>query len=400
MSKWTTRLLAVLTSTAVGLSAAFLWWNQREEPETVVLVDNREERARLLDERQEAEAPTPREERGLEEWELLYGPIPEADARVLFASLARSPRRMVYDPDSFYWEAPDTSSRLKFEEAGEDQLRIHTNSWGFRKQEQVLSIQPDLRIIAAGDSHTAGVGLQENMFANRLESMLKVEFPNSTIEGLNGGKGGFNFYNYVGTLEKCLPLDPDVFVVTVYGGNDFGGAMAVYRYFNQLPAAPTAPRSQRSAWLDALRPIKGLVSQDFNQVMYFAANPDDEAFAEKVARQSTLTIQRICEQQDIELIYVYIPPIRCSQPWVIGASLEEAISTAGFTEAELGITERLALALEQEVREADLPWIDMTPIYKESSEPCYWVADLHINDLGNRLIAEQLFEHLSPGLRD
>jgi hypothetical protein len=103
--------------------------------------------------------------------------------------------------------------------------------------------QPALRILVTGDSHTDGVCNNSESFTNLLEAELSAAHPGEAIEALNAGKGAYSFYNYLGVLERLLPLRPDVFVVAVYGGNDFVESLALRHTFEH--GAPPTRASRR-----------------------------------------------------------------------------------------------------------------------------------------------------------
>lgn len=395
MSTRSSKLALASGSTLVGLALALYLWTQRPEPNTVVLVDNRVEVNALLRENQ---AASPAIDRALAAEELIRRPITEEEARTLYSGLRVPKKNTPFDPHTYYWNAHDYTASVRFKEHPDSVLEIRTNDLGFRKSVDVRSEKPDLRILATGDSHTAGVVQNHEQFVNLLEAQLAKAAPNRTIEGLNAGKGAYDFYNYVGVLEKFLDLDPDVFVVAVYGGNDFVGGMNTIRFFNEL--GPRLPRDKPKRRLQANLAKLGVSvsSQDLNQVLYFWNYPEEIEFAAAIARQSLTMIQRLCDENDIELLLVYIPPCREVQPEHLIQVIEYFATTLELTPDELGVTTRLADRMLAFAMERGIECIDMRPIYAASEEACYWRTDLHINTLGHRLIADELHARLEDRL--
>jgi hypothetical protein len=125
-----------------------------------------------------------------------------------------------------------------------------------------------VRVLVTGDSHTEGVCTNAESFTHLLEGALADARPGAAVEAINSGLSGYNLYNYLGVLEKGRALGPDVFVVTVYGGNDFAAAVQLYRYFERMPPYERAPHSLRSSFLDGGL-WTGAVAQELNQVAYF-----------------------------------------------------------------------------------------------------------------------------------
>jgi len=395
------RLLAVTVSTLVGLAIATAAWKLRPEGATVETHDNREEYEGLIEKRTQGEASVAtmaspggsEAARALDE-PLRRGPIPEKDARVLFSALRQGGKRTIYDPQAYYWEASSFRSPKTFAEHPSGSWNVRTNDMGFRKSVDVLQEKPDLRIIATGDSHTAGVIPNREQFVNALERLLEEVAPTKSIEGLNAGKGAYSFYNYVGALEKVLPLEPDVFVMAVFGGNDFFECVRVYRYFNQLRSAPKAPGFKRKTFESLREESRKLFAQGMNQIGTFREFPIYREYGLVVARRSATAVREICDENGIRLVCVYIPPCADAQPHLIRDQLDRVIEGMAWTESDVHDTDRIADEYLGFLEESGIAAIDMRDIYRQSSKACYWMTDLHINTEGHRLIAVALAEEL------
>lgn len=397
MSPLAKKLMLAGSSTLVALFLAYQIWSRRPAADTVVLIDNREGVADLLEERAEpATGPNPKITTIVPSPSdpLVREPLSEQTVRTMFSALAASNgKSIVYDPQSYYWEVGGIDRTKHFPEHPSGQWRIRTNQMGFRKDREVLEAAPDLRILATGDSHTAGVVPNAEMFANLLESLLH-DPDGRTVEALNGGKGGYSFYNYIGVLEKFLELKPEVFVVAAFGGNDFAGTVGRFRYFNRLrPLKPTREFPE-SVWKPLRKKYKALVSQDLNQIVAFAERPQNVEVVQVALIQILTKIQEICEANGIRFIYVYVPPCSDVQPHLVQEEVDDIATILELSKEELGATERIADRLFEHCEELGVTAIDMRPAYAQSAEPCYWLSDLHINTLGHRLIAEALRDQL------
>ena len=112
---------------------------------------------------------------------------------------------------------------IQWPEHSNGQFNMKTNNLGFKENEPTLLQKPanTYRIIVTGDSHTDGVVNNNESFPNRLEVALNKDSSIQTYEVLNGGTGFYSFKNYSGFVEKTKTLHPDLYIITVYTGNDF-----------------------------------------------------------------------------------------------------------------------------------------------------------------------------------
>lgn len=399
MARSRTRLLLVLASTAFGFLLSILVWNLRPEAPSVVFVDTVAEANQLLEERQQDGTP------GEAATALPLDPLDPAGPLVrelleeeivlkIFPSLSPKRSHLVYDPRCYFWERGGRRGRVRFAEHPRGGFFVQTNAHGFRKSVEVRETPPGLRILVTGDSHTAGVVPNREQFGNLLEVLLDERDSERSHEVLNGGKGGYSFYNYVGVLEKFLELEPDVFVLALFGGNDFVGSVSPFRYFNRLQPGRVDRNFRGADRQRLIREEVAFAAQGFLQLLTFAGRKKEIALGEAAACQSLGESLRICDREGIEFVLVYIPPCHDVQPEFIQPQLDQAIRTFGLDEVELGVTNRLADRVLRFLAERGVRTVDMRSAYRASVEPCYWATDLHINTLGHALIAEALAEEL------
>jgi lysophospholipase L1-like esterase len=387
MSKLRVGLLLSLGSTVVAVALAYIYLESRGEGENTLLEDNREELRDLLEEREGGESAEL-----FEEEQLRREPVTEEVARQLFSAIQGE--RVIFDPDCYFWEIGNYAGRVSFPEHPSGSWPIETNAEGFRKSVDVLEAPPDLRVLVTGDSHTAGRVPNAEQFANLLEARLAAQDPARSVEALNGGKGAYSFYNYLGVLEKWGHLEPDVFVMAVYAGNDFAAPVRVYRYFNQL-GAPEAlePRLERK-WRRVAAAHKSLVTQEMNQVLAFAMRPEEIPMAEALARQATRAVRDLCRERGVRLIVIYIPTCAQVQPRLVQARVDDLCQRMELSPEDLARSAQVGQGYLDFLALEGIQTIDMSPIFAGSSEACYWTSDLHINTLGHELIAEALVREL------
>ncbi|MCH2170513.1 SGNH/GDSL hydrolase family protein [Myxococcota bacterium] len=122
--------------------------------------------------------------------------------------------RLKYEYQANYRGEPFDESHAGFE----------TNSAGFRDRERSIEKPKGvIRILALGDSTTAGNGVPEleNVYPHWIEKELSRRFPDKKIEVLNLGVGGYHTFQEIEMLRvKGLSYDPD-FVLVGFCLNDF-----------------------------------------------------------------------------------------------------------------------------------------------------------------------------------
>lgn len=367
-------------------------------PGTVLEVDRREEISALLDARADRRAWTLSQE-GYPP-ALVRSAVDAEAAKPLFSALTYP--MFKYDSLLYFKRASNFSMEVQFPERSPIPYHLTTNDYGFRNDENVRKEKPDLRVLVTGDSHTDGVCTNAESFTGVLGDLLRRSRPTWGVESLNAGLGFYNPYNYLGVIERYgRELRPDVFVVTVYGGNDFHEMMLLQRYFNHRPAGRAGPRLDR--YVEHLRQHpdgpRGEGAQDLTQVVYFLGNPDDVQIAIDTAASISLEIARICREEGIGLLFVYLPPASSVQFSAFAEQYGVALDLLGIAPAQMAVSERLADGWLAFLRERHLAHLDLRPLFRRARVPYYWRKDLHLNVAGHRAVAETL-EPLVEALSD
>jgi len=371
----------ILLAAACAAGTAAVLWLLRpliapDNGDTVALVDPRQELIELFAARDAAHlvaAPAP----------LPRLPLDRRQA-ALFCPRSRGVR---FDEYTLSRRKPNLAVNRPFPEHPDGKWVVRTNRYGMREDENPAAEPPDLRVVVAGDSHVDGVCPNAESFPNQLERLLGERRPEETIEVLNVATGGWSFYNYVGALERFLFLEPDVYVFTVYGGNDFG-ALALHHYHRGEPLLFT-DTEEREALAEIARGNAGR-AQYWDQAAYFQSHPEEERAALEMAVDTTAEMLRIAREHGIRLIAVYLPPLPDVQadryrqliaPWMAGLELDEEA---------LGAPSRLADAWLAWCADHGVTTLDLRPAFTTADEPLYWRTDQHLDTAGHRVVAEAL----------
>jgi lysophospholipase L1-like esterase len=387
-------LVAIVSGGATALLAWFALDQLRaRQAQPLRFVDNTHIMEDLLESRR-VDRPEPPEVPAELRPDLIYlpppvrEPIDEELARTKLFRMLKKDKQYVFQPDTLVWWRGGIRADRPFPEHPSGRMPTYTNAMGFHKDEEVLAEAPDLRILVAGDSHTSGVVPNAESFPNVLEVLLRDSQPRRSVEALNAGVPGTSLYNYLGMFEFLgAQLEPDVFVVAVYGGNDFMGLLNLHRFFNRLPAPKFKPYGgQNQKKVKALGPL----GQQLGQVAYFLDNPGDVELSMDAVASITNEIRVQCEAAGTRLICLYIPPPYDVQPQYFRDQVDPAVETLGLPREGLGVSDQLADAWLAFLERSGIPFIDLRPLYAAADESCYWQVDLHINVLGHRIAAEAL----------
>jgi hypothetical protein len=387
---------AGVAAVAGALTLAVLWplLPKRGSEATVETVDTGAELVRLLAEREalQGSAASDSAELALQgdaaldasgSERLVRGALEPDVARLFYPSIGRGDR---YDPLMFSRREPNVRRRVRLAEHPNGGWWLVTNSLGMRDDEPRAE-RPDRRVIVVGDSHVDGVCDNAESYPNRLEVELERAHPEVSIEVLNAGQGGWNLWNYLGALEAYLPLDPDAFVVTIYGGNDFVGTLGLWHFFRgkslRREARRITPELKR---LGELHP--GIVPQFLEQVAYFQRAPDEVAVAVRVTEVLLDEMRSLCEREGIALVVVYLPPLAEVQAPFFSDALEHARADLALTSEQELVSSRIADAVLTSATAAGVAVVDLRPAFRAHGQRLYWQADHHIGVAGHALAAD------------
>ncbi len=387
------RFVVALVSTAVAVAAGVgaLAWSGRWPDASggggsVRLVDRGEELQALFTERSGLR-PGPAQE--------AFGPprlTPEL-AKLFYPVLDRD--GFVFDPDAGFRRAANQHVVRNWPEHSAGRWTLETNGRGMRESDEPAAVQPALRVLVTGDSHTDGVCSSHESFANLLEARLAASVEGS-VEVLNAGCGGYSLYNYAGVLEAHRDLDPDVFVVCVYGGNDFSETMPLEYYLGRRGRPLRASGAEVKALSAAPSSIG---AQELVQALYFQRNPADVDLALETLERFGAWLSERCAELGIRPLLVYLPPPIAGQPELHSERFTETLAKLGLTLDDVDVSNRIADRWLESLAASGLEAIDLRPSFRSSAASLYWRRDSHIDLAAQRLIATALEERLRDAAR-
>ena len=303
-----------------------------------------------------------------------------------------------YDPWMYYLDKPNLSVRVNWPDHPDGFYLHETNSFGYRDDEPAS--RADFEIFVVGDSNTAGVCNQNESYSNRLESLLAEARPGVSVSVVNMGTGGYGFYNYVGAVEKPVERAPDVFIVSIFGGNDFLEILQLNSIFGKAPHTPwqLEPEAQ-TLRMKALKSDMLPMVHCFNSAMTFKTFPDREDLVADVALRLVGEMKVACGKVRTQLVLLYIPE-PCIFEWsppLEGAS--RVCDTLQIDPIDCEASSRIADRLLVGVRGLGVTTVDLRPVFAALPSPPYWRKDLHMNLQAHELAACALFEALEDDSR-
>lgn len=328
-----------------------------------------------------------------EEWKYY---LPEKRVRKLMQIL---PGKNEFDPWTCTRELPDQRYDMPWPEHRNGRILLRTNHIGLREDAEIPVPAPDIRVLVAGDSHTYGVCENAESFPNQLEGKLRATMPGKSVEVLNAAVGGYTFYNYFGTLLRFRSFKPQVFVVAVYSGNDFGEML--YRHHAVNGSRPSGWTTKDTLLRDqAAKVASNAMGQCYSQIQYLAAAPQQQhELALSLALQICGEMQTVCKERDITMFVCVLPSPSDLPHHGSTDQLELARKVLQTTaEAEAG-TGRLTADFIDALGATGIPVIDMRATFAAQDKAPYWERDLHLDVNGHRLIAEALAPAVEAALK-
>lgn len=306
-----------------------------------------------------------------------------------------------YDPFAYYVHTPNLDAWRAFPEHPEGGFRMRTNSLGLRCDYEPAVEKPHLRVLIAGDSHIDGICNNSEAFAAVAEAELERRFPGRTIEILNAARGGYSFYNYLGTYEKYAPgLEPDALIVFVAGSNDFAGVLRLGHLFNRtLAKGRNAIIGKRRVRANAAAP--GVLGTGPGMLYHFKHLPGEVEVAFRITRQICEEIRRLCERDGVRLIFAFHPSSNAIGWEDPPEGLPLVLEMLELTTHDEGLHDILAEQFIALMHDLDIESIDLTQAFTGTADEYFWRSDLHMNITGQARMAEALLPWLEalPELR-
>ncbi|NOT32508.1 MAG: hypothetical protein HOP15_18860 [Planctomycetes bacterium] len=301
-----------------------------------------------------------------------------------------------YDPLAVIAMRPGQTWSFAWPEHPEGRIRRATNGRGFNEDAETAVEKRGLRILVSGDSHTEGVVSNEESFPNVLERFLRAA-GRAQAEVLNAGVGYTGPHCYLGMLRKHLDLAPDLFIATLFSGNDFMDDLRV-AYLQGLPGEPQPDEAYYAPLREAEAAWPTPCWQGVNQAYRFKRFPVEAARALDAVEGSFADIQDLCSERGIRLLVVVLPTkydVDLTEQRAEFARLAEHL---GLTAEEMGMNERLAGELIARLKGRGVACLDATPTLRSEKEPAYWRRDHHLSSRGHLKLAELLLERVEEFL--
>ncbi len=318
---------------------------------------------------------------------LVLEPIPEELARSFFGGIDVPGSRKVYDADCYYFAEPDLRGHQALQEHHAGGFPVVTNNLGLREDADTEVAKAGLRILVTGDSHTDGMCANSESFPNRLEALLAERRPGQGVEVLNAGRGGFGFHNYLGVYQKFRHLDPDVFIIGVYLGNDFAGDLKLLAWNQRIPLPGHTP-AMGAFQGAAVEENPFAYGQAFLQLAWFDQRPGAIELSLDGSSQVLREIALRCEEDGVEFALLFIPPATDTEWYYHQVKFERVAKICLLDEEALQITDRMTDSLKRSL--SGIPIVDGREHLPEAEGPFFWLTDKHLNVKGHQRLAEAL----------
>ncbi len=262
---------------------------------------------------------------------------------------------------------------------GRSPFVLRTNAQGFR-EDLPTPLLPEtgvFRVIALGDSHTDGVATNAQTWPNVLEQELVEKAGYRSVEVINAGVGYYGPDQWADLGLELQALQPSLYIVAMYLGNDFLDAVAEGERRGEL-------RFQRpSNWWPRLERVAkgapGPVHQALNQQALFAHFPD-------LMGPAVERTERALVRLGTSGVPVWVVPL----PPRVELSPETPEMLAWEAELELKpehrrLHQRLEVDLREAIEGSNSPrftWIDPRPALEPLGPEAYWPEDHHLAPSG------------------
>lgn len=304
-------------------------------------------------------------------------------------------------PDPVAGFRPKRSIELEFPMAALDdsaRLTIHKRrgAHGFLRRTDLPDELTGPRVLALGDSHLDGVVPTEDNLTALLEDALRDD-PGGEHWVLNAGCGLYSLYQYALRSRTLVPrYRPDVVLVVVFCGNDFGELDNVrFPHLDDAlaerppdPDPPPEETSRRKQALDLF--VEAPFWQGMNQALYLFEEPER---SEPIRRKATRTVElleQVAHDGGADVLWVLIP----SFDLVFPDKIASASPLAGQV-VESGVQRELHDWFLDMLRTRESHVVDMLPVFRADGSLGIYAIDFHIFVRGHRLVADRVL----PALR-
>ena len=244
---------------------------------------------------------------------------------------------------------------------GDRTAHISTNALGLRSPP--LQDDPDLRVLAIGDSTTFGLGVEnDETWPHYLGQALSASGRN--VEVLNGGTSGYTSIQGLCLLDKHGDaLQPGI-VIATFGNNDSHcWDMLTDRQRTGQDPIPLSLRAERF-----------MVSIGLSEIDYGNCNPRVplDSFREALGE-----LQQWCIDRDAKLVLIR---------WADRAEIE-------YPDQDVMVTPYGNTILDF-AQTQDVPYIDLRELIESAEAEARYLDGTHIDGIGNERLAAVIAERL------
>lgn len=283
------------------------------------------------------------------------------------------------------------------------------NNLGFLRDDDLAPPLPRPRIVLLGDSHMMGVVSTAQNAGPVLERLLRERggWPQTLV--LNAGCGFYSYWQYVLRARTLLrEWQPEVLVVVAFTGNDFLDLdrTAVPHLDDELHEVAVEARGesdeidrgseQRRVALDLPRelPLGALLWQGLNQAAYFHERPDREAVIRRKAERCVLLLDEVAGAHGTRIVHALLPPLDLVFP-------EHArnASSGAREVVESGVQLAFHRWFRGMLAARGATVVDLLPVFAADGRLEIYAFDLHVFELGHRLLAEALVAPVERALQ-
>ena len=332
------------------------------------------------------------------------------------------PGPFIQDGDGFFRLRPGHFGRVTNRTEFDHEIRI--NAAGLRGGDPAQAA--GCRVLAAGDSFTFGLGVEEHEVFHQLAAEQLRE-SGVAIEVLNGGIPAIGVPQEVRWIERHgLRLDPDLVLLAVFIGNDLRDAKAGSDHWTVIDGHLAPPGGGRRGMRDrlyershlfvlgknaVLNGLRRWLSELFGLEEPWSRRYARETFAiyhrspspvvrEGLARteQALDRLMDLADRHGFRVVATLIPDV----VQVEGARWQAALEQLGL-QAEAVDAEQPGRWLQAAFERRGIPVLDHAGAFRariERGEELYFPADRHWNRDGHRLAGTQVAELLRRELED
>lgn len=271
-------------------------------------------------------------------------------------------------------------------------ISIDTNSDGLRDFGHA-GIDDSFKILALGDSFTFGVGVELNdSYLSLLERMLNDNTKGKRYSIIKAGVIGYSIYNERVYLEKKgLNYKPNM-VIVQFWWDDLGVDRITYLADTGFLTTGKITnfanfRLFLNRYFRSYAFLRRLFTRKFNRAI-FANKMQTELENEDILKnkfaitlKEFLKIESICKENQVKTLFILVPPKE-------------------FVYDKIGLEKQWKFFCNF-LNKNEINYIDLMPALKnavQQGEKSFFNVDPHLNKIGHRLVAEEIYSRLQKEL--